>query len=173
MWCNARFHTGACALFTVINGVSSVSQTIFPVIFADVSNVFIAGNNMMSCFQLWIMSLRSWMQVNICQLATCSSQHRKTQSKIFSKEHTPSSANVIINNGRIKRVPAVKFLGVRLDERLRWIDQVSWVLKLLKTMESWAVLTKLSSLSLLDFILSSILIYHTVLKHGEQPARFI
>ena len=99
-------------LFTLyINDIANVSDIIFPLIFADDTNVFVTGkdlNHMVDIINKELNKLTEWMNVNKLSLNVT-----KTNFMIFRSKHRKAgfSNNIKINGTDIDRVESTKYLG--------------------------------------------------------------
>ena len=99
-------------LFTLyINDIANVSDIIFPLIFADDTNVFVTGkdlNHMVYIINKELNKLTEWMNVNKLSLNVT-----KTNFMIFRSKHRKAgfSNNIKINVTDIDRVESTKYLG--------------------------------------------------------------
>ena len=101
-----------------------------PKLFADDSNIFVAGKN--------YDDLRSESQISLNLLSQWFLQNRltinisKTCYTIFKrneKEIVPNDFKLLINNIPLKRVEQCKYLGITIDSKLNWADHIEIYVK--------------------------------------------
>ena len=115
-------------LFTLyINDIANVSDIIFPLIFADDTNVFVTGkdlNHMVDIINKELNKLTEWMNVNKLSLNVT-----KTNFMIFRSKHRKAvfSNNIKINGTDIDRVESTKYLGVYIDSKLNWSKHINFI----------------------------------------------
>ena len=105
-----------------INDICNVSKILDLILFADDTNIFYTGNNIVElCKQLCVEldKLNIWFAVNKLSLNVS-----KTNYMIFCKKRIPSDLKVCINSIDIDRVTQSKFLGVTVDEKLSWKEHI-------------------------------------------------
>ena len=98
--------------------------------FSDDTNVFCSHNNIKILFKNANDELEKnsqWFKANKLSL-----NEGKTKFTLFhipcDKDNSPLQLpNLKINNNEIKRNSSIKFLGVKVDENLSWIDHITLV----------------------------------------------
>ena len=119
---------GPLLFLLYINDLSSVSEYCYSVLFADVTNVFISGENInVLCNKLneELECIREWLCCNKLSLNAC-----KTNYTIFTpRNKTVHDIDVKIHGVHIERVYATKFLGVIIDSKLTWKPHVEYICK--------------------------------------------
>jgi hypothetical protein len=118
---------GPLLFLLYVNDIFRVSEEIFPIIFADDTNVFLEGRNLTDicnslCFELKKVS--HWLQANKLTLNI-----KKTQYMCFRSIRKKIDANHSINiDGEpVTFVNSCKFIGVTLDPYLRWDSHIKVV----------------------------------------------
>lgn len=111
---------GPLLFLLYINDLPKVSEKIMPLIFADDTNIFISGKNLndtVSVMNEELCKVMHWMNINKLSLNI-----DKTNYIIFSSpKKVTEDHNVISMNGNIlKQVESIKFLGITLDNKLKW-----------------------------------------------------
>jgi hypothetical protein len=111
---------GPLLFIIYINDLVNVSNALYPVLFADDTNVFVQGkdlNNMHDITTAELDKITKWLNVNKLSLNVS-----KTHSMIFHKSRQKCQVykHVYINNVKIECVDKTKFLGVILDSKLNW-----------------------------------------------------
>ena len=111
-------------------------------LFADDSNVFITKSSpqeLKSEMKTTLLNLFEWFKAN-----KLSVNLRKTSYTIFANKSrkVPDLLNSItVNNIAIKRVSSAKYLGVTLDEKLKWDDHITSLQKtLMRTTNSFKII---------------------------------
>ena len=116
-----------------INDMCNVSNILKFILFADDTNIFCSGNNLKKLSELIsqeLNKLRDWFSVNKLSLNVS-----KTNFMVFSNTRKVENVEITINNTAITRVNSTKFLGVIIDEKLNWKEQIKSVrAKLSKSM---------------------------------------
>jgi len=109
-----------------INDFSSVSDTLYSILFADDTNVFLEGKNvdiLIDVIQLELHKLNTWLQTNKLTLNLT-----KTHFMVFHRAKIKNiQAKIQIDNVLIKQVDQTKFLGVIIDHRLDWSNHISYI----------------------------------------------
>jgi hypothetical protein len=106
----------------------TVSRAIFPLLFADDSNVFINGNDidtLISNMNTELQKLLVWLQCNRLSLNI-----DKTHFMLFRSKNKMIKRPLIplkINNQFIEEVHQTKFLGVIIDDQLTWSQHITHV----------------------------------------------
>ena len=118
---------GPILFLLYINDIVNVSDVLFPILFADDSNVFISGNNIDTIIQSMnaeLEKLMVWLSINKLSLNI-----GKTNYMIFSPPRKkPLATNpVIIRGTEIKQISETKFLGVVVDDKLSWKNHINYI----------------------------------------------
>ena len=102
----------------------TLSNILFPILFADDTNVFLSGNNvddLISSVKMELVNVTEWLDANNVS---------QTHYMIFRSQgmRNPVVARpLIIKNGTIKRDHKTKFLGVILEEKLTLADHILYI----------------------------------------------
>ena len=127
MWCAPGFNWGPLLFLLYVNDIKNVSNILFPIIYADDTNIFIQGN----CINQLILEmnrelakLNLWFQSNKLSLNI-----NKTHYMVFhrSRRKFNKTVDIIINNNVIEEKKSTTFLGVILDSGLTWAEHVNYV----------------------------------------------
>ena len=127
-----------------INDISNVSPVLKFILFADDTNIFCSGSDIV---QLSIIvsneldKLNEWFAVNKLSLNLS-----KTNFMLFTNSRRDQNISISINNCEIDMVYKTKFLGVMIDSKLNWKDHVAMVKS--KLSKSIAIMRK--AIHLLD-----------------------
>ena len=118
---------GPLLFLLYINDLANVSHKLFLLLFADDSNIFISGheiNEIIDIMNLELNKIVTWLNINKLSLNI-----EKTQYMLFSskKSKYDNSRSLKINNNHITRVSSIKFLGVILDEQLKWKEHINYI----------------------------------------------
>lgn len=110
-----------------VNDIVNVSPNLFPILFADDTNIFLEGNNIdnvVDNMNLELNKLMDWTIANKLSLNV-----DKTNYMIFSMKgkRAKPNRNLYINNRQLKRVEYTKFLGVIIDDKLSWNEHVKYI----------------------------------------------
>ena len=118
---------GPLLFILYINDLSTVSDKLFSILYADDSNMFIQGrnlSNMISVVNNEMEKILKWTNSNKLSLNI-----NKTFFMIFKsrKKHIHISDDVKVNNRVIEQIKDIKFLGVILDNHLSWDKHVIFI----------------------------------------------
>ena len=118
---------GPLLFIIYINDIVRVSNVLFPVVFADDTNVFIQGKNidtMCKTMNAELEKLLHWLNINKLSLNV-----NKTHYMVFHKSrHKVSMCHKLsINNVEINYVDKTKFLGVIIDSKLSWKEHIKHI----------------------------------------------
>ena len=108
-----------------INDICNVSPVFKFILFADDTNIFCSGSDIV---QLSIIvsneldKLNEWFAVNKLSLNLS-----KTNFMLFTNSRKDQNVSISINNCEIDMVYKTKFLGVMIDSKLNWKDHVAMV----------------------------------------------
>ena len=119
---------GPLLFLLYINYLSSVSEGCFSVLFADDTNMFIAGRNVNEmCNQMNadLFRVQEWLHCNKLSLNVL-----KTHYMIFTPRNKIVGDISIINDStKISRVYVTKFLGVQIESQLSWKMHINYICK--------------------------------------------
>ena len=119
---------GPLLFIIYINDITKVSNLSDFVMFADDTNIFVSGNSANDAFSkanTVLTQLSKYMLVNQLHInqSKCVFMHFKP--KLFQyKKCTNTTLKLSINGTDIKCVNKARFLGVIIDDRLTWNDQI-------------------------------------------------
>ena len=117
---------GPLLFILYINDLANISNEIFPILFADDSNLFFSGKNLTETINLVnaeLIKVYQWLNLNKLSLNI-----EKTNFIIFSLSknvHQDIYNNIVINGSHINRVYFTKFLGVIIDSKLTWKNHIT------------------------------------------------
>ena len=106
-----------------------MSSVLFPVLFADDTNIFVHGKNlseMVSVLNTELTKIVNWLHANKLSLNVTKTHYIVVSSK---REYVDVKLtdHVLIHDVPLNRVSSTKFLGVTLDEKLIWNEHVSCI----------------------------------------------
>lgn len=115
-------------LLFLINDLATVSSTVFPILFADDTNLILTHkhfDSLISEANSGITKFSDWFHTNKLSLNI-----KKSNFIIFTgknKKYCKSRAKLFIDGNDIIQVPSTKFLGVLIDENLSWKEHIKSV----------------------------------------------
>lgn len=117
---------GPLLFLLYINDFARVSDTLFYVLFADDTNVFMAGkymNKLIESMHNELDKLSTWLKANKLTLNVS-----KTHFMVFHRgKRKFAKINIKIDNSIIEQVENSKFLGIIIDHRLDWSNHISYI----------------------------------------------
>ena len=139
---------GPILFLIYINDIVRVSQTMRLVLFADDTNLLKSGNDLkVLCNEvsMELQKLQDWFNRNKLSLNLC-----KTHFMVFTNRKNSEACNIVINKQKLDRVSSTKFLGVFIEEKLKWKQHIERVAN--KVAKSLSILYKAK-----DFVTKSAL----------------
>ena len=119
---------GLLLFLIYINDMASVSDALYPILFADDSNVFLSGrncNNLISTMNFELVKITEWLESNRLSLNVSKTHYMLFKSKGM---HVPiTTEDVLIKGVKIDYVRKTKFLGVMVDDMLSWGDHIQYI----------------------------------------------
>jgi hypothetical protein len=118
---------GPLLFLLYINDMANISSVIFPILFADDTNLFITGKSLSEIIHILNIELKKvveWLNANKLSLNV-----DKTHYMIFSigRKVGDMTEDIIINDAILKRVDHTKFLGVIIDSKLSWFHHIQYI----------------------------------------------
>ena len=118
---------GPILFLLYINDIVNVSNILYPILFADDSNVFLSGNNidnLINSMNIELEKLMVWLAANKLSLNV-----GKTNFMIFSppKKKPVVRFPILIQGTEIKQIFETKFLGVVVDHKLNWEGHINYI----------------------------------------------
>ena len=104
-----------------INDICNVSKILKFILFADDTNIFYSGTNLL-VLNNELKKLRNWFDLNKLSLNIL-----KTNYMIFSNKKCNDTVNIFMKDCLINRVQVTKFLGVMIDEALNWKSHILYI----------------------------------------------
>ena len=110
-----------------VNDIVNASPLLFPILFADDTNVFLQGKDKMIIAETLnkeLLKVVEWLHVNKLSLNV-----NKTHYVLFTLSDRPVTFHydIKIEGLCIQRVTSKKFLGIIIDQNLKWIDHIRWI----------------------------------------------
>ena len=118
---------GPLLFILYINDINMVSDTLFSILYADDSNLFIQGKNISDMIEIMnseLNKISSWINANQLSLnigKTCFMIFKTKNKKI----HVTKNVNIQKHN--IDRIFDIKFLGIYLDSQLTWNTHITHI----------------------------------------------
>ena len=117
---------GPLFFIVFMNDFSRASNLLFSILFADDTTVIIEGqnyNNLILTLNTELNKLDVWLQANKLTLNT-----DKTHYMVFHRARIKSQTGKIsIRNNAIDEVKSTKFLGVIIDDKLKWTEHLQYI----------------------------------------------
>ena len=119
---------GPILFLIYINDLACVCTNVFSIFFADDSNIFKNGKDLLEIQKVMneeLLEISLWLNVNKLFMNVS-----KTQFMLFSgKKYVDHPVNIKIDDCSLTQVHSSKFLGVIIDDRLTWKDHIIYVSK--------------------------------------------
>ena len=123
---------GPILFIIYINDICNVSNILKMILFADDTNAFCSGRDIVELVEVVnneLDKLNSWFRLNKLSLNVS-----KTNYVVFTNKRIPDYLPIKIDNKCVSRVYSTKFLGVIIDSKLNWKEHIGYVIsKLLKS----------------------------------------
>ena len=117
---------GPLFFIVFMNDFSRASDLLFSILFADDTTVLIEGqnyNNIIFTLNTELQKLDVWLQANKLTLNTA-----KTHYMVFHRERIKcKTEKIIIRNNEIAAVKSTRFLGVIIDDKLKWKEHLQYI----------------------------------------------
>ena len=101
-------------------------KSYFTILFADHTTILIEGtqvNSMISSLSSELAKLTDWLKVN-----TLFINASKTHYMVFHRlRRTLDKADILLDNTIKKQVTFTKFLGIIIDDKLKWIHHIPYI----------------------------------------------
>lgn len=136
---------GPLLFLIYINDLSAVMSCLFPVLFADDTNLFFSHNDfsvLMAKANSDLEYISKWFKLNKLSLNVKKSSFIVFTSK--NKTYHKYDSNLFIGNNQIAHVSSTSFLGILIDERLSWKSHIYHVCN--KISKSVGIIRKFRSL---------------------------
>ena len=117
---------GPLLFIIYINDLAQVSEVLFTILFADDTTVTIQGDNesvLINTLNIELEKLNIWLQANKLTINVSKSHYM-----IFHRRRRKIDINnPSLNNTVLQRVNYTKFLGVIIDDGLKWTNHIAYV----------------------------------------------
>ena len=118
---------GPLLFIVYLNDLSNALTNTFPIMYADDTNIFLAGNNlneMTTNFNRELEELSTYFRSNRLSLNLT-----KTHAMIFSTNHhtRQQTLNLKIDDSVIETVCSTTFLGVKIENSLSWSSHINYI----------------------------------------------
>ena len=124
--CTCNFINYIRRRFLINHDFSRASDLLFSILFADDTTVLIEGqnyNNIIFTLNTELQKLDVWLQANKLTLNTA-----KTHYMVFHRARIKcKTEKIIIRNNEIAAVKSTKFLGVIIDDKLKWKEHLQYI----------------------------------------------
>ena len=131
---------GPLLFLIFINDLANISSVMNILLFADDTNLFFKHENvesLNSLINIELCKVSNWIRANKLQL-----NYDKTHMMIFnSRKKDTSKLQIYIDGNAVKNVKTTKFLGISIDDDLKWKTHVNEIL--LKISKTIGVMSKL------------------------------
>ena len=119
---------GPMLFLLYINDLTNVSSFFMPILFADDTNLFCTGTdlkNMIRQVNEELAKIYAWVNANKLSLNI-----DKTNFRLFMPKYSSHFADhFLINQTRIQEVKVTRFLGVIIDNKLKWSAHIKYISK--------------------------------------------
>ena len=117
---------GPLLFILYINDFSNASELLFSILFADNTSVFIEGyeyDKLIEILNKEMKKIDTWLECNGLVINT-----DKTHYMVFHRAKFKSTnKDIYIRDIKIKRVTSVKFLGLIIDDQLKWLEHIQYI----------------------------------------------
>ena len=116
---------GPLLFIIYLNDFSRASDILFSILFADDTTVLIEGssyNNITTILNKELIKIDTWLQANKLTVNT-----KKTHYMIFHRARLKPTINVFIRQDKISLTRSTKFLGIIIDDKLKWTEHIAYV----------------------------------------------
>ena len=116
---------GPLLFLLYINDITNASTKLFPILYADDSNVFLSGKDITKLVDTMneeLIKLVKWVEINKLSLNI-----PKTQCMVFSLNNVIIEGKVVVKGNPVCVVKSTKFLGVLIDSKLEWKQHINYI----------------------------------------------
>ena len=116
---------GPLLFIIYLNDFSRASDILFSILFADDTTVLIEGssyNNITTILNKELIKIDTWLQANKLTVNT-----KKTHYMIFHRARLKPTINVFIRQDKISLTRSTQFLGIIIDDKLKWTEHIAYV----------------------------------------------
>ena len=124
---------GPLLFILYINDLANVSKNLFSILFVDDTTVLIEGthiNTMIATLNCELAKLTEWLNANKLLINVSKSHYmvfHRSRRKI-------NKGNILLDTTILSQVTFTKFLGVILDDKLKWTHHISYIKNKIKSM---------------------------------------
>ena len=106
--------------------MAGVSEKLFTILFADDTTILIEGtqvNSTITSLNSELAKLTDWLKANKLSINVS-----KTHYMVFHRSRRKlDKEDILLDNTIIKQVTFTKFLGIIIDDKLKWIHHISYI----------------------------------------------
>ena len=116
---------GPLLFILYLNDFSRASDLLFSILFADDTTVLIEGysyNNIITLLNNELIKIDTWLQANMLTINI-----NKTHYMIFHRPRLKPTIDVLIRQDKISLTKSTKFLGIIIDNKLKWTEHITYV----------------------------------------------
>ena len=117
---------GPLLFIIYVNDICNVSELLYNILYADDTSVLLEGKHLdvlVNTMNKELDLLHVWLKANKLSLNT-----QKTYFMVFHRaRHKININNIMIENVLLKQVRSLKYLGLVIDDKLKWIDHIAHV----------------------------------------------
>ena len=117
---------GPLLFILYINDLAGVSEKLFTILFADDTTILIEGtqvNSMITSLNSELAKLTDWLKANKLSINVS-----KTHYMVFHRSRRKlDKQDILLDNTIIRQVTFTKFLGIIIDDKLKWIHHISYI----------------------------------------------
>ena len=117
---------GPLLFILYINDLANVSDVLFPILFADDTSVYIEADkesDLIKTLNEELAKLNIWLNANKLTINIAKSHYM-----FFHRGRRKSNiCSPILNNVSLERVQCTKFLGIIIDDGLKWTNHISYI----------------------------------------------
>ena len=119
---------GPLLFLLYINDMACISNILYPMLFADDTNVFLSGrtaNQLIRIMNGELLNIVDWLDSNKLSLNVSKTHFILFRSQGMRKPFI--NEDLIIKNESINQDHKTKFLGVIVDEKLTWFEHIQYI----------------------------------------------
>ena len=116
---------GPLLFILYVNDLSSASEHLFSILFADDTSVFLEGTSLQELVPLLnieLVKITKWLTANLLTMNVIKSHYM-----VFHRAKVKNHDDVILSNTNLDRVVYTKFLGVIIDDKLNFVNHIAYI----------------------------------------------